>query len=477
MTETRQKERTARDADAYLEDRRKRTLPEYSEGYKREVSESGEVRGLSSQKSLSSRSDIAGSGGGWPDPLAPAAFCGLLGDFVTALDPYTEADPVALLGQCLVAVGNAIGRGPYYAVEGSAYHFTNEFVVLVGDTGKGRKGLSLQQVKSFLMPADLEWSGCIKSGLSSGEGLIYHIRDGDGDPEGKDLGVSDKRLLVIETEYASVLRKIAREGNVLSPVLRDAWDGETLSTLTKNHAVCATRPHVSLIGHITDSEMRRHLDRTEIANGFLNRHLLLAVSRSKYLPDGRAVPDELRDEYVRRFRDVLEFARTVKRMRRSPEASELWAAEYRRLSDGRPGLLGAATSRAEAHVLRLSMLYALLARSSVIEIEHLKAALVIWAYADATAAYVFGNALGDPVADTILLAIRKNPDGLSRTIIHGLFNRHEPASSIERALTLLRSLGHIDCKEEKTDGRPRQVYRVTQGSAESDKSEETEPEG
>jgi len=446
----------------------------HPERYQREESESSEVRGLSSQESLSSRSEIAGSGGRWPDPLAAAAFCGLLGDFVTALDSYTEADPVALLGQGLVALGNAIGRGPYFAVEGSAYHYTNEFVVLVGATGKGRKGTSLQHVKSFLIPADPSWGLCIKSGLSSGEGLIYHIRDGDGDPEGKDLGVLDKRLLVIETEFGSVLRKIAREGNVLSPVMRDAWDGETLQTLTKNNSVCVTRPHVSLIGHITDAELRRHLDRTEIANGFLNRHLLLAVRRSKYLPDGRAVPDELRHEFVTRFREVLEFTSKVERMRRSPEAGDLWRTEYRRLSDGRPGLLGAATSRAEAHVLRLSMIYALAARSKVIHCEHLEAALAVWAHAEATAGYVFGDAIGDPVADTVLQAIRKTPNGLNRTEIYGLFNRHESRSAIERALTLLESQGHIDYTQEETGGRPRQVYRATQGSAESDRSEETE---
>ena len=186
------------------------------------------------------------------------------------------------------------------------------------------------------------------------------------------------------------------------------------------------------------------------------------------------MPDELRHEFVTRFREVLEFTSKVERMRRSPEAGDLWRAEYRRLSDGRPGLLGAATSRAEAHVLRLSMLYALSARSKVIHREHLEAALAVWAHAEATASYVFGDAIGDPVADTVLQAIRKTPNGLNRTEIYGLFNRHESRSAIERALTLLESQGHIDYTQEETGGRPRQVYRATQGSAESDRSEETE---
>src|SRR5438128_2157582 len=46
-----------------------------------------------------------------PEPLRAAAFHGLAGEFVRAVDPHTEADPAAMLTQFLAAFGNACGRG------------------------------------------------------------------------------------------------------------------------------------------------------------------------------------------------------------------------------------------------------------------------------------------------------------------------------------------------------------------------------
>ena len=49
---------------------------------------------------------------GWPDPPAPAAWQGLAGQIVETIAPHTEADPVAILAQLLVAAGATVGRGP-----------------------------------------------------------------------------------------------------------------------------------------------------------------------------------------------------------------------------------------------------------------------------------------------------------------------------------------------------------------------------
>ena len=46
----------------------------------------------------------------WPT-LDPAALHGLPGEVVQAIGPHTEADPVAIVAQYLIAAGNAIGRG------------------------------------------------------------------------------------------------------------------------------------------------------------------------------------------------------------------------------------------------------------------------------------------------------------------------------------------------------------------------------
>ena len=58
----------------------------------------------------------------------------------------------------------------------------------------------------------------------------------------------------------------------------------------------------------------------------------------------------------------------------------MWRAIYSKLSAKPPGLLGAATARAEAQVVRLSLIYALLDRAAAIGTEHLTAALALWRY-------------------------------------------------------------------------------------------------
>jgi hypothetical protein len=95
-----------------------------------------------------------------------------------------------------------------------------------------------------------------------------------------------------------------------------------------------------------------------------------------------------------------------RRLRRDAEATAIWQDVYPSLSEGAPGLFGAATSRAEAQVLRLSVLYAALDRSAVITADHLLAALAVWRYAEESARWIFGDATGDPTADTIIGALR-----------------------------------------------------------------------
>lgn len=76
---------------------------------------------------------------GWPGPMAQAAFRGVAGAFVRAVEPTSESDPVALLVQFLLGFGNAAGRTVYAAVEADR-HYLNEFAVFVGQSSKARRG-------------------------------------------------------------------------------------------------------------------------------------------------------------------------------------------------------------------------------------------------------------------------------------------------------------------------------------------------
>jgi len=387
---------------------------------------------------------------GWPEALDRQAFHGIAGEIVSAIEPHTEADPAALLIQLLVGFGNLVGRGPHTAVEADR-HGVNLFVALVGKSAKGRKGTSWSQVRRVLEAVDEEWARRrILSGLSSGEGLIWSVRDQIEKQQPvkangrvveyqavvEDPGISDKRLLALEPELASVLRVMGRDGSTLSALIRQAWDTGDLRVLTKNSPAVATGAHISIVGHVTHDELLRELNSTEAANGFANRFLWVCSKRSKQLPEGGKIQEVDFGPLVRRLSHIAESARSAGRVDRDEEAREIWHKVYGELSEGKPGLFGSVTGRAEAQVLRLSLLYALLDGAGVIGPDHLLAALAVWEYAEASARYIFGDALGNPMADRILEQLRMEPGGLARTDIRNLFGRHGKGSDIDLAIAL-----------------------------------------
>jgi hypothetical protein len=405
----------------------------------------------------------------FPAPLEEASFYGLAGDIVRRILPHTEADSAALLFQLLAAFGNIIGRTAYMVADGTR-HYLNIFVVLVGETSKGRKGTAWQHVLRLFEKIDELWrENCIAQGLRSGEGLIYHVRDpisekqpvkqkqkftGEYETVVTDHGVEDKRLLAIEPEFSSVLKVMNDERNILSPVIRMAWDSGSLRTLIKHNPTRATGAHISIVGHITRQEARRDLTETESANGFGNRILWLAVRRSKCLPEGGGLPGIA--DLIDRVKKAAEFAAFVAEVRRDEKARELWARVYPELSEGKTGLLGAITARAEAQVLRLSAIYALLDFSNVIGVQHLRAALALWNYCERSSRWIFGAGTGNKNADRILTALKAAGEkGLRREqITVDVFNRHASKFEIDEALRLLHSMKLAIYKPETTPTKP-----------------------
>ena len=399
----------------------------------------------------------------WPE-LDGAALHGLAGEVVEAIGPHTEADPVAVLVSLLVAFGNAAGTGPHVVV-GATHHPARIFAALVGETSRARKGDSWAAVRRLMAQAVPEWAEArVQGGLSSGEGLISAVRDPveeidrkTGERRVVDAGAEDRRLLAVEPELSRTLRVMKRDGSTLSAVIRDAWDSGSLRVMTKTQ-LRATGAHISVIGHITEEELRRELDDVSLANGFANRFLWLAVRRSKRLPEPEPLDGPAVDRLSARIAEALRFARACGAVLRDDDARQVWAEVYPDLTADRPGMLGAILSRSEAHAVRLSLIYALLDQSSVVRREHLHAALAVIDYAEASTRHIFGDRLGDPVADAIVAALADGRE-LTRNALRDLFGHHGGSQRIAAALVDLAARGLVTAETRETGGRPAEVWR------------------
>ncbi len=425
----------------------------------------------------------------YPDPSAPRdtrplpprpptepilderALHGVAGQMARTLAPQTEAHTAALLLQFLAAFGNLVGPGPHCMVGGTR-HGLNLFAVLVGDSSKARKGTSWSQIARLFAAVDPGWlSTRVTSARLTAAGLVYALRD--------QQPPTDRRLLVLSEEFASVLHSLKRAKGQLSPLIRSAWDHGHLPTLDIYRQVPATGTHVSLIAHITQRELAQSLHPTEAHNGFANRCLWTWVKRSNCFPEGGSIdPNEFSD-LIWQLRRAVEWTTADPEIlfQRDTAARELWQERYPALSQARPGLRGAATSRAEAQVLRLSAIYAALDRTSAIGLPHLDAALAVWDYCEASAGLLFGLSTGDPIADRIREALEASGRGLSKHQIRRLFHGHIATDRIDSALRQLIELSAIRGYSEPGRGRPATLWSsVAEPQQEEPEAESMEQE-
>ena len=405
----------------------------------------------------------------WPAPLGEAAYHGLTGDFVQLIEPHTESDPAALVFQFLTYAGNTFGDKAFFLVEDTR-HYPNLFVTVIGATASARKGTSRKRVGRLFREAVPDWEAdCITSGLSTGEGLIARVRDPEyqenkkGETELVHAGAKDKRLLIVEEEFSRPLRAMERSSNTLPSVMRQAWDGDRLSILTREDPIKASGATISIIGHITIDELRAELTDVNAANGFGNRFLWPLVTRSKSLPFGG---DECADgivEIATRLREAIKTS-PAGVIRFDELARHRWIAVYEGLNEDHPGLYGSLIARSPAQVIRVALIYALVDQQSMIGLAHLEAGFEVVRFSNDSVRHVFGDSTGNRIADTIRQALRSNEDGMTRTEINvELFGRNVKAERINDALAELLAAGKIrKARRDATGGRPSDIFVAVQ---------------
>ena len=336
----------------------------------------------------------------------PDSIClyGLVGDVARAGSEGTETNAHAIAANFMAYLSCAIGRGVYLPI-GNTRHHARLFCLHIGRSGRGRKGDAVSlvlRIDAALRTIDDAFAPQVhRGGLSTREGLAALIHDGYRQGRQEVPAIEDKRLWVVESEFANVLHQGRRDGNTLSAALRDCWDGIDLKPATKSNRVYASDPHVCLSGAISPSELRGLMSAREMSNGFANRFLMIWAERSRMLPFPKETPQAVVEHLARRTLEVLAFVRADRhderehlKMELSPQAQWRYAQLYRgELHDGiDDGAIGAMLERRAPMLLRLAMLMALTDLQTRIDVPHIDAAMAWIRHATASVRFVFVSA-------------------------------------------------------------------------------------
>jgi len=425
-----------------------------------------------------------------PPQPTPGMFYGMVGEVARIAATGTEINPVAAAMVYLSFLGANVGRDTFLFIN-NTYHHPRLFTLHIGRSGRGGKGDSqqlTQRIRKRIEERDSSLLGHTHTGgLSSREGLAALIHDGHGETP----AIVDKRLWVIESEFANVLHQSKREGNTLSTALRDAWDGGDIKPATKSKPIGVSNPHIGIHANITPAEFNSLLNAREMSNGFANRLLMIWAENIGSVPFPTPTPERLIDELASKTMDIIHFAkggypnsRNGLEMNLSQAAKALYAEVYKELQ--RPlesDYLISMLERIRPYALRLAMLFALTDQTRVIEACHLQAALEWISYAINTVKFVFADKTNNKQqvetrqnAAKIMAFLRLRPQGSGmRELINDCFQKHNSSEKINIALSYLLAENppRIEQIKEKQDGRgrPKTTYKFKTGADKFNKSE------
>jgi hypothetical protein len=400
-------------------------------------------------------------------------FQGIAGQFALAATKTTEADPIAVLMTLLTKAGSYFGRDACLWHGGIRFP-SKLYCGVAGASARGRKGTSVypvtnlfEYVDKFLRDAGIDPAPATDGTVSSGEGLVYALRDASektdkdtGDPE--DKGITDKRLFILEEELGGLLAVARRDGSSVTAVLRKLWDpAGNYRPITKLQPIKTTGTHVCLLGHVSPEELRKTLGAAEAVNGFANRFIWVCTKRSKILSRPEAMPASAVKIAATEFAEAIKHAASLdKGLSLSPAALDRWDAIYLALNQKQDagGMVPKLLHRAEAQILRIALILALIQRADAVDVEHLEVAQALWDYSERSVYYLFGSEV-DEDEIKIIAFIRNKGGEAKQTEIHQLaFNGR--SSDLNRKLLELEERSVLVRRKQATKGRPATYWQL-----------------
>lgn len=424
-------------------------------------------------------------------PPTPSSDClyGLVGDIARAGSAQTEANPFAIALNAMVYIGCGLGRAVHMLVGDTAHH-PRLFATQVGRSGLGRKGDALSLCRRLHAAVDRRQNeispGVHSGGLSTREGLIHLIHDGYLDGKNEVPAVQDKRLYVIESEFSNVLHQTRREGNTLSPALRDLWDGGCLKPATKSSRVGVAEPHVCISAGITPSELRSLISNRELLNGFANRFIIIWAERTRVIPFPEPTHVDIIELLVTRIIDTVEFSEgnqganvQSKLMTLSPSAKKLYADLYvgELGKQANNEILNTLLERRAPVLLRIAMILAATDLTHEIQERHIHAATAWIRYWSDSVEYIFtasdnedGSIESSETAVKIMQYLTARVDASRTDLTTECFGGHVSKQKIDLALDRLLSSAPptvlmTTIPRKSGPGSPTKRYRLAANSA------------
>jgi hypothetical protein len=372
--------------------------------------------------------------------LRQEAYHSFTSALVDTLCDQTEVLPELALSSILNNIICSLPRDKVYMEFGADRTTLTGYFLLVSPTGAG-KGLTEKSVSKVFKKVnqivhdvsfdelnyDYKLNGLTTltcpihgGGLSSGEGFVHAIRDDVFDHNGSVSvhGVLDKRLLVIEYEFANIFKQFKRPDNTLSVYLRNNFDYQPIHPLTKTSKTSCDKPRACITGHITPQELLSDLDDKSITNGELNRFFIGFSLPAQPVPRPKTFNKELLNMFAQQIKDVLEFV--VKsdeplKIEFSVSAGELWDREYISIKTSiKKGNEGYLLARQLYYYRILAMLFAILDKQLIITEEHLAAAKAMIDWGEESVRYIFNTEFQNDrqmkhfeVDETLVLHIRQ----------------------------------------------------------------------
>jgi hypothetical protein len=385
-----------------------------------------------------------------------AAWTGPFLQWRDTVAPCTEAALAALWGAFLLAVGMVIGRNAWRWSPRALY--PNFYLLLLGQTGDSRKSTVLWFACELLRYVGVDFKQL--DGVVSSEGIYEALAEREG-----------MKGLVYADEFRALLSVAKRKGTQdILPKLNSLYSCPERSSIDRIDSTTIVRPFVSLLTATPQAYIEDILSDLEISGGFLNRFLIISGPEQEPKPIVKSSSIEAWESIAAGLRKIEE--RTLGHFDMTSEAEELWIHFYtewkKERKEWHPKQANL-TARTFEHILKISVVYSVLAGEQKIGTKSLGIAVALGKWLQSNTLRLFADTGLDHFgkcerAIINVLKGAKNYRMWRRDLQQLISGRGFNGEVFGRAIKALTSNDQVRCYSmvSSTTGKERQVVEYLQ---------------